>query len=50
MSATWMNVRNLDEWPLWVGMLKPTTSWHYWEERNFAASREFGLDPLLTPS
>ena len=22
-----------------------TSSWHYWERRNFEASREFGLEP-----
>jgi len=28
-----------------VGQLGETTSWHYWEERNFLSSREFGLEP-----
>ena len=28
-----------------VAQTGETTSWHYWEERNFHASREFGMDP-----
>ncbi|KAK3254498.1 hypothetical protein CYMTET_36289 [Cymbomonas tetramitiformis] len=28
-----------------VGMGGQTTSWHYWEQRNFGSSREFSLDP-----